>query len=167
MKKVLALVIALAAGNAFGATAQSTFTVTATVKPSCTIATNTLNFAGTTEYDPFATTDLTVTNANGVQLTCSKGTVYTVTLGTGNGASYAPRKMAGPGGASLNYNIYTDSGLGTVWGDGSGSTGVVTNVQFPVANKNQFNIPMSGSIPALQDVAVGVYTDSVTATITF
>jgi spore coat protein U-like protein len=168
MKKVLAIVLALATGDALAASATSTFQVTATVKPSCTIGTTTLNFAGTTsaQYDPLAVADLTVTNNSGVTLTCSKNTPYTLALSAGGAGSFAPRHMTGPG--TLNYNIYTAVGGNTVWGDGSAGTQMVTQTQFPIASKDTpVVIPMYAVITAGQDAPVGVYTDSITATINF
>jgi len=64
--KSLALVGAIAAlvsHDALAATATSSFTVSATVNKTCTIATTNLDFV---TYDPFAGADKTVTNASGV-----------------------------------------------------------------------------------------------------
>jgi spore coat protein U-like protein len=163
-KTTLALIAALSAlgaRDALAAQATSTFTVTATVNKTCTIATTTLDF---TTYDPFLATDTTVTNAKGVTLTCSKGTGYVVSLSTGGGGAFATRQMSGPGTDKLSYNIFTDAGLGTIWGDGTGATGTVGGT---AASKASFDLSMTGSIVAGQDVTQGVYADSITATVTF
>ena len=52
-----------------------------------------------------------------------------------------------------------------MWGDGSGTTG-----QYHIKNPpNNTDVPLTvyGRVPALQDVSVGSYSDTVIATINF
>ena len=67
-------------------------------------------------------------------------------------------------GASLNYNLYTDSTYTSIWGDGTTGTtvsGVGSNGSTGITKT------IYGSIPEGQDVPAGAYTDSITITITF
>ena len=93
---------------------------------------------------------------------------YVVSLSPGSSGSYVQRTMKN-GTETLNYNIYTSNAYSVVWGDGNGSTGTqsgtaVINNGHPVAT-NTFTA--YGRVPALQDVAVGHYTDNITMTITW
>ncbi len=66
------------------------------------------------------------------------------------------------GGSSLNYNLYTTSGRTIVWGNGTGGS----NTRTASRNTNT-TLSIFGEIPAAQDVAVGSYLDSITATVNF
>lgn len=89
---------------------------------------------------------------------------YTIRLGTGQGLTYLPRAMPGPG-ADLAYNLYVDMGRSIVWGDGSGGTQTVAGT-VPVGGGA--NHPAFGRVPGGQSaVEPGLYTDSVTVTVEF
>jgi spore coat protein U-like protein len=93
---------------------------------------------------------------------------YVISLSPGSSGSFGQRTMKS-GTNALGYNIYTSNAYSVVWGDGTGSTGTrsgtaVINNGHPVAT-NSFTA--YGRIPALQDVAVGPYNDSITMTITW
>ncbi len=84
-----------------------------------------------------------------------------------NSRSFSPRKMKnGAGPDLLNYNLYTNSSMTSIWGDGTGGTSTVT-----LRNINKNNPPIIttvyGGIPAGQNVAKGSYTDTLTVTITW
>ncbi len=64
---------------------------------------------------------------------------------------------------TLNYNIYTGVLLTNIWGDGTSSTSTLSGVGTGL---NQ-SITAFGQIPSGQAGAVGTFTDSVVATITF
>jgi spore coat protein U-like protein len=66
---------------------------------------------------------------------------------------------------SLNYNPYTTAAHTTVWGDGTGSTQTVTIGPYRRVHLPQ-SITVYGLIPALQNAALGPYTDSITAIVT-
>lgn len=95
---------------------------------------------------------------------------YSIALGPGTG-SYARRTMQAPGTSeTLGYNIHLRSvSPATVWGDGTGGT-VTANGSMTI-NKNSDRrplvLPLVGAIPPLQAVAPGVYTDTLTVTVTW
>jgi spore coat protein U-like protein len=70
--------------------------------------------------------------------------------------------MTGPGAFLLNYGLFTDATRTTNWGEtvgtdtvsgtGTGATQIVT---------------VYGRIPATQNVGIGGYVDTITATVTF
>src|SRR6266851_3813121 len=76
---------------------------------------------------------------------------------SGNGA-YRPRQMIS-GANTLNYEVYFDAALTIVWGVGADS--------HPVAAGNGATVPLYGRIFALQDAAVGTYSDTITVTFNF
>jgi len=95
---------------------------------------------------------------------------YSIALGPGSG-SYARRAMRGAGAADvLGYNIHLRSvSPATVWGDGTG--GSVTASGAMTINKNSDRrplvLPLIGVIPPLQTVAPGLYSDTLTVTVTW
>jgi spore coat protein U-like protein len=142
------------------------------VAVTCSTSTAGLAFGG---YDVFAAG---ATNGNAtINVVCTQDVAdrgadklqpYVVSLSPGSSASFVQRTMKN-GTDALGYNIYTSNAYSVVWGDGTGSTGTqsgtaVINNGHPMAT-NSFTA--YGRIPALQDVAVGGYTDNITATITW
>ena len=91
---------------------------------------------------------------------------YTIKLSKGLSGSYAPRQMAN-GANRLNYNLYTDATRLTVWGDGSGGMSFVSDSFLAVLLGVTLNHTVYGRVPALQNVAVGSYSDNITVTLTF
>ncbi len=108
-------------------------------------------------YDTFSA--LHIESTGSVEVVCVLTTAYTIALSPGNG-SYAPRVMKS-GVHSLTYNLYTDATRTTIWGDGTGGTGVVSGNAI-IANHTIY-----GRVPAGQNVNVGSYSDSLIVTITF
>lgn len=81
---------------------------------------------------------------------------------------FSPRKMAS-GANRLNYDLYTNSGRTTIWGDGSGGTGTVTdNITLVLLSYVYRTYTVYGRIPGGQNtVPPGSYTDTVTITLTY
>lgn len=130
----------------------------------CRVTTTPLNF-GT--YDIFwmtakaATAQVTVICTN---KPIAPATVQ-LTLSPGSSGNFGQRAMPGSGGgAPLLYNIYTTAGLSAVLGDGSGGSTAPTALVDKTA---PWVVTLYGSIPPLQSVLVGTYSDSLTATIIY
>jgi spore coat protein U-like protein len=103
----------------------------------------------------------------GVANTTTVGTVkcignlnVTVSATTGAAGVFNPRKMSG----TALYNVYTDAGRTLIWGDGTGGSN-----QDPFTNvgTQTWTITEYGQVPAAQDLAPGVYNDSLTVTVAF
>lgn len=120
----------------------------------CTVSTGGIAFGG---YDPFVAQD--VDSVANISVTCDEATSYSIALSTGGG-TYEQRAMTN-GLHQLLYNLYTDATLSTVWGDGSGHSATVSDIQL-VATHTVY-----GRIPARQDTHVGVYSDTIVITLTF
>lgn len=93
---------------------------------------------------------------------------YDIALSAGGYGSYSARQM-GSGVNRLNYNLYTSGTHATVWGDGSGSTQIVSgSVTILLLGGTTQNRTVFGRIPAGQtSVAPGSYSDTVTVTVTY
>jgi spore coat protein U-like protein len=147
------------------AAAQATdnLPVQATVVANCNIdAPNTLQFGN---YDPavlHATADLDA--ATTIQVRCTKNSPGVwIGLDLGANETGSTRRMAGPGGEYLNYELYKTAARDTVWGDAVQADGV----NYSPTTSAWTNVSVFGRVPQAQDVGVGVYNDSVLATINF
>lgn len=120
----------------------------------CSVSVVNVAFAS---YDVFTPT---ATNSTGtVKVNCSASATYAISLSAGAG-TFASRVMLS-GSYELNYNLYTTSRHLTIWGDGTSGT-VTINGTGKRASHTVY-----GLIPALQNVPVGSYSDTVTVTVTF
>lgn len=123
-------------------------------------------------YNPF---NAAPTTSNGsVQATCTllSGTAATVNLvdsfTTGSSGIFSNRTMLS-GTSRLNYNIYYDAAYSSIRGDGTGGsqTGGAT-LNLTSTNRTQTATGVIyGRIPAGQNVAPGIYSDTIVVTITF
>jgi spore coat protein U-like protein len=97
-----------------------------------------------------------------LQVTCTSGTPFTVELsaGGGAGATTAARVMSN-GANTLTYGIYKEAAHTNVFGTGAtekvSATGTAAAQTFTAY----------GLVPAQATPAVGTYTDTVTATVTY
>lgn len=89
------------------------------------------------------------------------GSAYDVSLSTGQSHSFTSRSMK-HGAMTLSYNIYTSAARSLVWGDGTGGSSTQSAYKNTTATLTLF-----GQIPAGQDVANGIYTDTLIATVNF
>jgi len=133
---------------------------------SCSVSATALSFGA---YDP---TSATARDSTGtVTVTCTATLLglsasWDILLSTGNSGSFAPRRMFS-GGNSLQYNLYINAGRTQVWGDATGGTAKESDSQFLVIGTSQYSYTTYGRIPALQDLAPGTYTDSITVTVNY
>ncbi len=133
------------------------FTVSATVATQCNISATTLNFGNVGLLS--ATTPGTST----VSVQCSNGSAYNVGLNAGlnGGGNINTRKMV-LGANFVSYQLYSNSGRTTVWGNTIG-TNTVTGTGIGSVQ----NITVYGSVPAQTTPSAGVYTDTIVVTVTY
>ena len=157
---------ALAAAGALAATATTTFTVTATVAANCTITATAISFT----YDPvFANATTAATTTGTVTIACTKGSGPTIGLSAGSnpGAVAGVTRAMANGANRLGYELFQPAaapGNGAVWTDIGGANPLNAGVS---PSKLARNFTVQAQIPAGQDVAVGNYSDTVTATVNF
>jgi len=156
------------AGSAFAAGSQTgTVIVTASVPPSCTIGTAAIAFAA---YDPVNANATAPDDQTGdIVIRCTKG-ASGITVGLGNGANNTglQRRMVNSGDrtATIDYEVYKETGRTTVWGPGdSGSVRSGTDLNGSGSN---VTVTMYGRIPPHQlQATAGTYNDTLVSTILF
>jgi spore coat protein U-like protein len=131
-------------------------------------------------YQPLSGSTVTTTATVTVTCTPPGGVIsiallvpYTVTLSIGGGSSFAARSMGGAN-PRLGYQIYTDAGYSTVWGDGTAGTSIQsntciigTNLLGTLLSPIPTNYTAYGRILAGTSASVGTYTDMITVTVTY
>lgn len=138
------------------ATATTTFSVTAHVPTSCSISTAPAELA----FGDYADAQIDETTIFGV--TCTSGGTYTVGLNDGLNYSAPNRRMRiGATANYLNYELYSDSGRTTRWGNAAGSWVEATG------DGNEDSYTVYGRLPGSQGLIAGDYTDTITITVTY
>lgn len=158
----LAVVIGLTlsgSGSADAATATQTFSVQITLTQQCIFSTAT----GTLNFGTWGVLSAAQANTTTLNVQCTNTTPYNIGLdaGIGTGATVAVRKMTN-GAATVNYSLYSDAGHSTVWGNTVG-----TDTVSGTGNGSVQTVTVYGQVPAQATPAAGVYTDTITATITY
>jgi spore coat protein U-like protein len=130
----------------------------------CTMNATPINFGN---YDTFSGVPLDAVGTITINCTWLVWTA-TVTLSVSStSGTFNPRRMKRSGGTDLlDYNVYTDVARTTIFGDGTGGTSRVSARSPSLFRPWSANISMYGRIPPGQDVSVGTYSDTLTATVT-
>jgi spore coat protein U-like protein len=152
----------IAATSAFAATTTTTFQVTANVAAQCNVSAANLAFGA---VDPLGGN---VDQSTTVTVKCTKNSAYTVGLNAGAtaGATIAQRLMAN-GADTMQYNLYTDAGRATVWGNTAAAPAWVSGTGAGLGTAQVLTV--YGRVPTGQtNLAVGSYTETaVTVTVTY
>lgn len=162
----VAAVSFLAAGAVHAATATDNLTVQMTITAACSVTGGTLDF-GTAQAGTLAANRDAQTN---VSVTCTSGSPYSVGLGAGQnagGAGINGRSMKrGTNAETIAYQLYRDTGRAAVWGeDVTPTTGNTFNQSGTGTSQA---IPVYGRVPTGTTIsAAGIYTDTVTITLTY
>ena len=158
-----AAVAALMVGQSpvHAATATNPLAVSATVSNNCTITAGALAFGTYDALTANASTNLDQTGS--FSITCTKGTVYSVSLSLGAHTSGTARRMVNASNAAafLTYEIYNDSFGGTVWNGANMVSGTAASKGTAIT------LTAYGRIPSGQDASQGSYSDTVVETVTF
>lgn len=158
VKLSLAAVLMLAGSAVYAATETTTFTVQMTIQASCTIIS-----ASTLDFGSQAVLVANVDQTSTIDVQCTDTTPYDIGLnaGTGAGASVAVRKMTG-GAATIDYTLYMDAARSVVWGETIG-----TDTVAATGNGAVQNYAVYGRVPAQTTPAPGLYSDTITVTVTY
>jgi spore coat protein U-like protein len=164
MRKQLSLIFAggltLLSGAVYAVTTTQNFTVQIIIQAACTII--------SADNITFGTQGVLTTAVPGsaaqIKVQCTNTTNYNIGLnaGTGVGATVANRKMTAPGGATINYSLYKDSGFTTVWGNTILTDTVPDTGTGVIKTYNVY-----GQVPAQSTPAPATYTDTITVTVTY
>lgn len=103
---------------------------------------------------------------------CSDGIGYQLYADVGSGGgTFTQRQMSGPGGATLNFNLFTDADRTSIWNSTTNLPAI--NRDGPVNNptgtglNNGIGHDAWFSFPANQTVALGTYSSTITVTLSF
>ncbi|ODP35520.1 spore coat U domain-containing protein [Pandoraea sp. ISTKB] len=137
----------------------SPFTVNVTVTNNCTI-----NATGLT-FPQSSTLRNTLTAQGSLAVQCTNNDAYRILFNGGVSGQVGARTLKGQTlGATIPYQLYTDSNYATAWGDGTGGTSPYLGTGTGATT----TIPIYGRILAQPSTpAPDTYQDSITATIQF
>jgi spore coat protein U-like protein len=115
-------------------------------------------------YNPGLGTPIVANGTVTISCTGALGTLpsLVVALSAGANGTFAQRKLAS-GSARLGYNLYTTSVFSSVWGDGTG--GSVT--QSYSSGGLLTILTAYGQVPTGQFASTGLYSDTITVTVTY
>lgn len=137
-------------------------TVTANVAVGANVAANCEVNAGSVAfgtYDPLGAHDAGNLDVDGsFTLRCTRGTPAVISLG--DGLHYSSGRRMHSGSDYLAYDLFTTAGRSTVWNASN-------TVAYNSTGKALVTQTIFGRVPGGQDAAVGSYTDTVVATVTF
>ena len=166
MRRIATLVALLAAACLAGAgPAQAACTGLGSC--SCSVSAPDITFG---DYNPVSASN--IDTAANIDVSCTVTVVglllsYEVEIGPGGSGDQLAREMA-QGAEALSYNLYLDSGRTTVWGDGTGGSGLISNSRlFSILFPWNESYPVYGRLPAGQNVPVGAYVDTLIVTVVF
>jgi spore coat protein U-like protein len=154
-----ALASSLCAVSGQAATSTSSMGVSATVVANCTVTANAIAFTGYigAALDASTTVSATCTNGTAAAITLSEG----ANADTGSTATVPVRRLK-EGANYLGYQLYSDTGRATVWGNDATS-----DVGFTGTGVAQSFI-VYGRVAGGQTPMIGeAYADTVTVTVTF
>lgn len=149
------LVLIAATGRAALADETANLQVTAQVDASCTLT------GGTLAFGTYTATAIEPTESDAdIGYSCAPGTNIILSLDAGGQAQGENRGMAGPGGATLAYQLYKDDARSQVWG-----IGPANGVTISGTPGTPQTVPVYGAIGPGQQTAAGAYTDTVLITL--
>jgi spore coat protein U-like protein len=91
---------------------------------------------------------------------------YTLKLSSGGGGTYSARSMA-LASSVLAYQLYQESALVTVWGDGTGGSVIITENDLLAKVGGVRRYSVYGRIPVKQLSTPGTYTDALVVTLDY
>lgn len=159
----------LVAGNAMAGSVTNPIAVQATVVAGCVLGIapsgafsnyGTIDFGNVTNLN--TQVDVNTTNGNGsVVITCTPGIPVSIALDAGLNSSSTSSRQLKSGTNTLSYQLYQNNARTVVWGTGSDAFSFTTP---PVATNSPIYARLNSqtSFPP-----AGVYTDTVTATISW
>lgn len=161
-----AICVVLVGSLAMAAHAEETanLAVSATVAANCSITTTALTFGS---YDPIVTNASADRDATGaVNITCTQDAPVQITLSQGANADTGstgadPLRRMTDGTDFLSYDLYSNAGRTTIWGDDT-----TVDVESTGTGVEEVHT-VYGRIPGGQNASVGSYSDTVVATVIF
>jgi spore coat protein U-like protein len=143
--------------------ATATMAASATINPACSVVTNgSLAFGA---YDPTSAAPLDAAGA--VQFRCTATSTFDIGIGGTAGA----RRMSGPDGETLGYELYSDAARTNTWGNAQDADTVAADDAADGSGNGLSTLRAAqartvyGRVPAGQVKAAGNYSDTLTITV--
>ena len=133
-------------------------TITGSVVADCRINTTNIGFGNNGLLN-------TVLSANGsISVQCTNGSPYTIALDKGSTptGTLTDRQMKS-GSNVVHYQLYKEAAFANVWGDSTSGTALVSGT----GTGNSQTWTVYAKVPIQTTPAVGTYTDTITATVSF
>ena len=170
-KLKLAIVSAIVAGSmglsatSHASTKTSSMVVSTTVQMACSMTAGALTFLS---YNPTSTDDNTAQGT--ITSTCTSGGAAKITIGLGGGGhsdssdSSPIRQMKSKSGSAevLEYDLYSDSGRSTEWGNTADTGLAITGTGSSVITHVYGTIPKSQTVTAFKN-----FEDTISVTLTY
>jgi len=150
----------LLSNSANAQTTSAQFTVQITIAGACQV-----NSATNMDFGTHGVLSANTDATSIVTVQCTNTTPFNIALSAGSGGSGATvtnRLMTGTGGATIGYSLYRTAARDTVWG-----TTVGTNTLAGTGTGAPQPFTVYGRVLPQNTPAPGVYTDTVTATISY
>lgn len=153
---------------------DQSFQVRATVVQGCLLGSGSSDASsfGSIAFGQFATlaSDIQVSSSQGagsIVLQCTPGAAVSIALNTGGYASdVGGGRFLGKGSERLRYQLFQDVANSQVWGDG-GNGGTALSVSFPLSGGVQ-SYPVYARLFSVSPMpSAGLYSDTVTVTISY
>lgn len=138
------------------AVAEASVPADVTVNAACALSVGTLGFGS---YNP----GTTATSSTTMSVRCTSGSSYNIALGAGQYAGGGTRRMLGPSSSYLGYELFSDAGRTTLWGDGASFGAMLPGNGTGDAQ----NITVHGRTVIGNTVRPGTYSDSVFVTVDY
>jgi spore coat protein U-like protein len=133
------------------------FTARATVAKDCSITATDMDFGA-----PAGFLSANIDTTSALPIRCTNTTAWKIGLDNGQHASGNIRRMQGPGGYFVNYELYQDSARTVRWGntpDSDTENGSGSGAMQPLT--------VYGRVPPQSTPVAGSYNDTVTVTVTY
>lgn len=163
MKRMLLSLAAVAvslglSGAAYAATSTSSIAVSVSILPACSVTATPVSFSnwpGRTQL------------ANGsINVTCASGTPYSIAVDGGLHHVGAARNVS-DGVNAMNYGLYRDAALTSEFGDGVTHTAGAAITGQLGSGATQALTVYGKILPGVSLPPAGLYTDTVTVTVTY
>ncbi len=130
----------------------------------CSVTTTPVSFGG---YNVFSSSPVYATGT--ITLTCSNPDQHamqvSIAISSGRSGSFNPRQMQLAGGSDrMNYYLFIDPSMTTIWGDGTGGTSTFTGT---ISRNPNLYANIYGKIPAQQNLRAGAYSESLVVTVSW
>ncbi|BAN46597.1 spore coat U domain-containing protein [Metapseudomonas resinovorans] len=155
-------------------TVQRRFQLQAVISSGCLLGSGASDASsfGSLSFGQFAAlpTDVnrvTTPGGGSIVLQCTPGLDMSIALSAGaNTGNVSAGRFLAKGAETLRYQLYKDAGYSSVWGDGNnGATAM--SLSFPAGGSSQTYPVYARLFSAAVMPSAGVYTDTVTVTITY